>query len=84
MVRDSVATWLLTVASLVSGLIITPVILSSTGESGYGLWRILLLVIGYYGIFEVVVRSVVVRFLAIALAQEKLDDVRGLLNSARL
>ncbi len=49
---------------LVASLIVAPIILHRVGDSDYGLWVLLLSVIGYFGLLDLGIRSAVVRFTA--------------------
>ncbi len=80
-VVDALSSWLVAGLGVVSGLVFAPLIHSASGEAGYGLWRTLFQVIGYYGVLELGLRAAAVRYLAIAWADEDLPAMRGVLGA---
>lgn len=57
-------------AQVASMFLVTPLIASSLGTTGYGQWLILMSVIGYLGLLEMGVSSAGTKFLATALREE--------------
>ena len=78
---DALSSWLVAGLVIVSGLLFAPLIRHATGDSGYGLWRTLFQIIGYYGVLEVGIRAAAVRFIAIAWAEEDRSAMRGILGA---
>jgi O-antigen/teichoic acid export membrane protein len=78
---DALSSWVVAGLVIVSGLLFAPLIRKSAGDSGYGLWRTLYQIIGYYGVLEVGIRAAAVRFIAIAWSQEDRAAMRGILGA---
>lgn len=62
--RNLLANWGAFLLSAVAGLFLSPYVVRSLGADGYGLWTIVGSLTGTLGIFDLGLRSAVVRFLA--------------------
>ena len=78
---DALSSWVVAGLVVVSGLLFAPLIRKSAGDSGYGLWRTLYQIIGYYGVLEVGIRAAAVRFIAIAWSRDDRAAMRGILGA---
>src|SRR5687767_14498774 len=56
------------------GFVLAPVIVHSLGDTGYGLWTLVLAMTGYFGLLDLGIRSSVGRFVTRYMA---LDDERS-------
>lgn len=69
---------------LAASLILAPIILHSIGDSDYGLWVLLLSVVGYLGLLDLGIRSAVVRFTAAHDALSESDSLARVTGAALL
>jgi O-antigen/teichoic acid export membrane protein len=77
--RNIFSSWTSYLVTAVVGFMLTPVVVKSLGDTGYGLWTLVLSITGYFGLLDLGIRSSVSRFLARHLA---LDDHQGVNRTA--
>ena len=62
--RNVGSSWFSLGINVVLGFFLTPFILHRLGDAAYGIWFLIFSVTGYYGIFDLGIRSSVVRYIA--------------------
>jgi O-antigen/teichoic acid export membrane protein len=67
---------------VVANLLVSPIIVRSLGDNMYGAWGVVVSLIGYYGVFDVGIRSAVGHFVATYHARRDLDAVNRTLSTA--
>jgi O-antigen/teichoic acid export membrane protein len=77
--RNIFSNWTSYAVTAVVGFLLTPIVVRSLGDTGYGLWTLVLSITGYFGLLDLGIRSSVSRFLARHLA---LDDDQGVNRTA--
>ncbi len=68
--------------SLVVSFFLTPFIVSRLGDSGYGLWTLLVSLTGYLGLADIGVRSAVTRYVAKFRVEASHEDAGRIVSSA--
>src|SRR5205085_9696200 len=56
--------WLALAINILIGIVLSPFILHHLGDTAYGIWVLIFSVTGYYGLFDLGIRSSVVRFVS--------------------
>ncbi len=61
---NAASNWAALLTHVLMALVLTPFIISHIGKAGYGIWSLILAIIGYYGILRMGVDSAVMRYVA--------------------
>ena len=69
------SSWFSLGINVVLGFFLSPFILHRLGDAAFGIWVLIFSITGYYGIFDLGIRSSVVRYIAKFTA---VDDKEGL------
>jgi len=80
--RNVLSNWTSYLVTAVVGFLIAPVVVHSLGNTGYGLWTLVLSLTGYFGLLDLGIRSSVGRFVARHLALHDHDGVNQTINTA--
>ncbi len=67
--RSSLATTSMNMVNLATGLLLTPFVMASLGDTQNGYWVIIKMVIGYYGFIDLGISMAIARFMAVALGR---------------
>ncbi len=76
------SSWLSLGVNVVTGFILSPFIVHHLGDEAFGLWILIFSVTGYYGLFDLGIRSSIVRYVAKYSATGEYDELNLLLNTA--
>lgn len=68
--------------SIVAAFIISPILIKSLGNRDYGLWELVMSVIGYMGLLDLGVGTALVRFVAVADGKQDRDDLQQTISTA--
>src|SRR6202453_3401341 len=63
------------------GIFLSPFILRHLGDAAFGIWVLIFSVTGYYGLFDLGIRSSIVRYVSKYLATGSKDDLAKLINT---
>jgi O-antigen/teichoic acid export membrane protein len=74
--------WLGLVVNVATGIVISPYILHKLGDEAFGLWVLVFAITGYYGLFDLGIRSSVVRYVAKFTATGNHDELNRLFNTS--
>jgi O-antigen/teichoic acid export membrane protein len=66
--RNVLSNWTSYVVTAAIGFVLAPVVVHSLGNTGYGLWTLILSMTGYFGLLDLGIRSSVGRFVTRHLA----------------
>ena len=80
--RNVFSNWGSYLVSAFVGFFLAPFILHSLGNTGYGLWTLVIAVTGYFGLLDLGIRSSVGRFVARYLALQDGERVNRTINTA--
>lgn len=68
--------------NIVVAFIMSPIIIRALGNRDYGLWELVLSVIGYMGLMDLGIGPALVRFVSIADGRKDLDDLQQTISTA--
>ncbi|MGA8507756.1 MAG: flippase [Candidatus Sulfotelmatobacter sp.] len=80
--RNVGSSWFALGVNVLVGIFLSPYILHRLGDEAFGLWILIFSVTGYYGLFDLGIRSSIVRYVAKYSATEEHDELNGLVNTA--
>ena len=75
------ANWLGAGTTLVVGFFLSPFILHRLGDDAYGLWVLMFSLTGYYGLFDLGIRSSVIKYVAEFVATGDHERLRRIINT---
>jgi len=78
------SSWFALGLNIVVGIFLSPYILHRLGDDAFGLWILIFSVTGYYGIFDLGIRSSIIRYVAKYAALEHRDQLNRLVNTAMI
>ena len=73
--RNTLGVYAVYAAAIVSGLVVTPIVVRSLGKSGYGVWTFIGAVTIYLSVLDLGVGPAIVRFGAEARGRRAVDNV---------
>jgi O-antigen/teichoic acid export membrane protein len=74
--------WFSLGVNILVGIFLSPFILHRLGNTAYGAWVLVFSVTGYYGLFDLGIRSSVVRYVSTYTATDNIEAVSRLINTA--
>jgi O-antigen/teichoic acid export membrane protein len=80
--RNIFSNWTSYLVTMLVGFLLAPVILRSLGDTGYGLWTLVLSMTGYFGLLDLGIRSSVGRFVTRYLALNDEQSVNRTASTA--
>jgi O-antigen/teichoic acid export membrane protein len=76
------SSWFALGVNVLVGIFLSPYILHRLGDDAFGLWILIFSVTGYYGLFDLGIRSSIVRYVAKYSATNEQDELNRLINTA--
>ena len=64
------------------GLFLSPFLLHWLGDTAFGIWVLIFSITGYYGLFDLGIRSSVVRYVSKFTATDDAEDLAKLINTS--
>lgn len=83
-IRNVGSGWFSLGVNVVTGFFLTPFIIRHLGDEAFGLWILIFSLTGYYGLFDLGIRSSIVRYVAKYSATGQHDEMNQLINTAML
>jgi O-antigen/teichoic acid export membrane protein len=80
--RNVGSSWFALGVNVLVGIFLSPYILHRLGDEAFGLWILIFSATGYYGLFDLGIRSSIVRYVAKYSATEEHDELNRLVNTA--
>jgi len=80
--RNVGSSWSALGVNVLVGIFLSPYILHRLGDEAFGLWILIFSVTGYYGLFDLGIRSSIVRYVAKYSATEEQGELNRLVNTA--
>ena len=74
-IKNVSSNWLSLGINIVVGIVLSPFILHRLGDAAFGIWVLIFSITGYYGLFDLGIRSSLVRYVSKFTA---VDDIQGL------
>src|SRR5215475_274001 len=81
-IKNVGSSWFALGVNVAVGIFLSPFILHRLGDDAFGLWILIFSVTGYYGLFDLGIRSSIVRYVAKYSATNELDELNRLVNTA--
>ena len=81
-IRNVSSSWIALGTSVLVGLLLWPFILHHLGDAAAGIWVLIFSITGYYGLFDLGIRSSVVRYISKAKATSDLDYASRLISTS--
>jgi len=76
------ASWLSLSVNILVGIFLSPFILHRLGNLAYGAWVLAFSVTGYYGLFDLGIRSSIIRYVSVYTTTGNMDALRKLINTS--
>lgn len=76
------SSWFALGLNILVGLFLSPYILHHLGDEAFGLWVLIFAITGYYGLFDLGIRSSIIRYVAKHSAKGEHDELNRLINTA--
>ena len=76
------SSWFSLGVNVVTGIFLSPFILHHLGDEAFGLWILIYSVTGYYGLFDLGIRSSIIRYVAKYSATGQQEEMNLLLNTS--
>jgi O-antigen/teichoic acid export membrane protein len=76
------SSWFSLGLNILVGIFLSPFILHRLGDAAFGLWVLVFAITGYYGLFDLGIRSSIVRYVAKYSANNEHDELNRLVNTA--
>jgi len=76
------SSWFALGLNILLGIFLTPYILHRLGDAAFGLWILIFSATGYYGLFDLGIRSSIIRYVAKYTATDAQDELNRLVNTA--
>src|SRR2546430_9027577 len=76
------SSWCALGVNVLVGIFLSPYILHRLGDEAFGLWILIFSITGYYGLFDLGIRSSIVRYVAKYAAIDDHDQLNRLVNTA--
>jgi O-antigen/teichoic acid export membrane protein len=76
------SSWFALGVNVLVGIFLSPYILHRLGDDAFGLWILIFSVTGYYGLFDLGIRSSIVRYIAKYSANNEREQLNRLVNTA--
>ncbi|MGO8985016.1 MAG: flippase [Terriglobales bacterium] len=81
-VKNVSSNWFALGINVVVGLLLSPFILHRLGDTAFGLWVLIFSITGYYGMFDLGIRSSVVRYVSKFTATGDREELAKLINTS--
>jgi O-antigen/teichoic acid export membrane protein len=76
------SSWFALGLNILVGIFISPYIIHHLGDDAYGLWVLIFSITGYYGLFDLGIRSSIVRYVATYSATRNQEELNRLISTA--
>jgi len=80
--RNVGSSWFALGVSILVSIFLSPYILHQLGDDAFGLWVLIFSITGYYGLFDLGIRSSIIRYVAKCSAADENDELNRLINTA--
>ena len=77
LVKNVFSNWTSLVLNIVIAFFLTPYVINTIGTRGYGIWVVVLSIVGYYGLLDLGVRSAILRYVALNVGKGDRDELKS-------
>jgi O-antigen/teichoic acid export membrane protein len=81
-IKNVGSSWFSLGVSILVGIFLSPFILHRLGDTAYGIWILIFSVTGYYGLFDLGIRSSVIRYVSTYSATDDQEGLAKLINTS--
>jgi O-antigen/teichoic acid export membrane protein len=81
-IKNVGSSWFCLAVNIIVGIFLSPFILHRLGNTVYGAWVLVFSVTGYYGLFDLGIRSSIVRYVSTYSAQNDIAGLSALINTS--
>src|SRR5881296_2707507 len=81
-VKNVSSNWFALGLNVLVGIFLSPYVLHHLGDEAFGLWVLIFSITGYYGLFDLGIRSSIVRYVAKYSATNNYEELNRLINTA--
>jgi O-antigen/teichoic acid export membrane protein len=81
-IKNVSSSWFALGVDILVGIFLSPFILHRLGDSAFGIWVLIFSVTGYYGLFDLGIRSSIVRYVSKFSATRDIDELAKLINTS--
>src|SRR5215813_14408414 len=81
-IKNISSNWFSLGINVVTGIIVSPFIVHRLGDTANGIWVLIFSVTGYYGLFDLGIRSSVVRYVSKYTATGEDDELARVVNTS--
>lgn len=81
-IKNVSSSWFALGVNILVGIFLSPFILHRLGDAAFGVWVLIFSLTGYYGIFDLGIRSSIIRYVSKYTATSDIQEVSGLINTA--
>src|SRR6202161_1857480 len=76
------SSWSALATNVIVGVFLSPVILHRLGDAAYGIWILIFSVTGYYGLFDLGIRSSIIRYVSKYSATGENEKLASFVNTS--
>src|SRR2546430_3286066 len=76
------SSWFALGIDVVVGVLLSPFILHRLGDAAFGVWVLIFSITGYYGLFDLGIRSSIVRYVSKFTATNSTEEIAKLINTS--
>src|SRR5262249_22758176 len=81
-IKNVGSSWFSLGVNIVTGLFLSPFILHRLGDTAFGIWVLIFSLTGYYGLFDLGIRSSIVRYVSKYTATDDKEGLAKLVNTS--
>src|ERR1700686_490267 len=81
-IKNVGASWFALGVNILVGFFLSPFILHRLGDAAFGIWSLIFAITGYYGIFDLGIRSSVIRYVSKFTAVEDKEGLAKFFNTS--
>jgi O-antigen/teichoic acid export membrane protein len=81
-IKNVGSSWFALGVDVMVGISLSPFILHRLGDTAFGIWVLIFSITGYYGLFDLGIRSSVVRYVSKFTATDDIQDLAKLINTS--
>ncbi|HZR66105.1 MAG TPA: oligosaccharide flippase family protein [Terriglobales bacterium] len=81
-IKNVGSSWFALGINVVVGILLSPFILHRLGDAAFGVWVLIFSVTGYYGLFDLGIRSSIVRYVSKYTATNSTEEINKLINTS--
>jgi len=81
-IKNVSSSWFALGINIVVGILLSPYILHRLGDAPFGIWTLIFSLTGYYGLFDLGIRSSIIRYVSKATAVRDMDSAARVVNTS--